>query len=107
MQAMIPVGIAYTQWIEDLRAVVRHELQQGRPPGDAPNPADDAPLTVRESAQFLNVTVQTIHEHKRRGILKYHKLGARTYFKRADLLSALQGHQRSVKPGVSTNKKGQ
>lgn len=99
MQAMIPVGIAYPQWIEDLRAVIRHELQQTRPAAEAPAPPNDKPLTVREAAELLDVTVQTVHEWKRRGLLKYHKMGSRTYLKRADVLGAMQAHQRSGKPG--------
>ena len=101
MQAMIPVGVDYAQFLNDVRAVVRHELQQ--------NPiiaAESTPLTlseellsVREAASMLGVTVQTVHEWKRRGLLKYHKLGSRSYLKRADVLAALQGHQRSTKPG--------
>ena len=48
---------------------------------------------------LLGVTVQTVHEWKRRGLLKYHKLGSRSYLKQADVLAALQGHQRTVKTG--------
>lgn len=61
-------------------------------------PADDL-LTVREAAELLDVTVQTCHEWKRLGRLKYKKLGSRTYFLRADLLAALESHQRTVKTG--------
>ena len=43
--------------------------------------------------------MQTVHEWKRRGLLKYHKLGSRSYLKRADVLAALQGYQRTVKTG--------
>jgi excisionase family DNA binding protein len=97
MQSIIPVGIAYPQWIEDLRAVIRHELQQTCPVADTPAQANDKPLSIREAAELLDVTVQTVHEWKRRGLLKYHKLGSRSYLKRADVLAALQGHQRTLK----------
>ncbi len=101
MQAMIPVGVDYAQFLNDVRAVVRHELQQNpitAAESTSLTPSEDL-LSVREAASMLGVTVQTVHEWKRRGLLKYHKLGSRSYLKRADVLDALQGHQRSSKPG--------
>jgi len=100
MQAVIPVGIAYTQFLDDVRAVVRHELNNApaAPAGPPTAPADEL-LSIRETATLLGVTVQTVHEWKRRGLLKYHKLGSRSYLKRADVLAALQGHQRTIKTG--------
>ena len=100
MEAIIPVGVAYAQLIEDVRAVIRHELHHHAPAAPVGNTAPtDELLSIREAATLLGVTVQTVHEWKRRGLLKYHKLGSRSYLKRADVLAALQGHQRTVKTG--------
>lgn len=102
MPAIIPVGVDYTQLIEDVRAVIRHELNHHTPPvsptGSITALGDEL-LTLREAAQMLDVTVQTVHDWKRRGLLKYHKLGSRSYIKKADVLAALSGHQRSTKTG--------
>ena len=97
---LIPIGVAYAQLLEDVRAVVRHELQNVPPAsaGTIALPTDEL-LSIREAAEMLGVTVQTVHEWKRRGLLKYHKLGSRTYIKRADVLAALSGHQRTAKGG--------
>jgi excisionase family DNA binding protein len=100
MQAVIPIGVTYTQLLEDVRAVVRYELQQTAAlPAQPGTPPADELLTVREAAELLDVTVQTVHDWKRRGLLKYHKLASRSYLKRADVLAALQGHQRTTKTG--------
>jgi excisionase family DNA binding protein len=100
MEAIISVGVAYAQLIEDVRAVVRHELSHHAPAATTEtNPVIDELLSIREAASMLHVTVQTVHEWKRRGLLKYHKLGSRSYLKRADVLAALQGQQRTAKPG--------
>ena len=99
MQAVIPVGVAYTQLLEDVRALVRFELQQVPAATGGNTAPTDELLSIREAATLLGVTVQTVHEWKRRGLLKYHKLGSRSYLKRADVLAALQGHQRTVKTG--------
>ena len=98
MQAVILTGDNYAQLLEDVRAVVRHEIQHAAPAAPVPAPADEL-LSVREAAALLGVTVQTVHEWKRRGLLKYYKLRSRSYLKRADVLAALQGHQRTVKSG--------
>ena len=100
MPTLLTAGIDYPQFFDDLRAVIRHELQSHAPAAPVGNtpPADEL-LSIREAAALLGVTVQTVHEWKRRGLLKYHKLGSRSYLKRADVLAALQGHQRTVKTG--------
>lgn len=105
-KVLIPIGVAYAQMLDDVRAVFRHELQQASASsrGAASSPSTDELLSVREAATLLCVTVQTVHEWKRRGLLKYHKLGSRSYLKKADVLAALQGHQRTLKPGKGTGR---
>jgi excisionase family DNA binding protein len=100
MPTLITSGIDYPQFFDDLRAVIRHELLAHNPntPVSPTAPADEL-LSIREAAELLGVTVQTVHEWKRRGLLKYHKLGSRSYLKRAEVLAALQGQQRTVKAG--------
>jgi len=98
MQAVILIGDTYAQLLEDVRAVVRHELHHAPAAPAGPPPSDEL-LSIREAAELLGVTVQTVHEHKRRGLLKYHKLGSRSYIKRADVLAALQPQQRTIKKG--------
>ena len=100
MPTLITAGIDYPQFFDDLRAVIRHELQSLAPAAPVGNmPPTDELLSIREAAELLGVTVQTVHEWKRRGLLKYHKISSRSYIKRADVLAALQGHQRTVKMG--------
>jgi len=56
-------------------------------------------LTVREVSELLSITVQTVHFYKKQGILPYHKISGRTYLKRSEVVSALQGYQRTIKGG--------
>lgn len=103
MQAVIPVGVDYAQLLEDVRAVIRHELHHAPPaPAAAHQSLADELLSIREAAEMLGVTVQTIHSWKQKGMLRYHKLGSRSYLKRADVMKALQGIQRTAKPGKVT-----
>ena len=105
MEVIIPVGVAYAQLIEDVRAIIRHEIQQA--PGSIAGgalPLTEELLSIREAATLLGVTVQTVHEWKRRGLLKYHKLGSRSDLKHADVLSALTGQQRTAKTGKGAHR---
>ena len=100
MQQVILSGVLYTQLLDDLRTLVRSEVQSTL--GTAPKSATEAPeqlLTVQEASLLLSVCPQTIHEYKRRGILPFHKLSGRTYLKQSDVLAALQSHHRTTKSG--------
>lgn len=99
MQQVILSGVLYAQLLDDLRTLVRDEVQDTLPNSSKTEPQEEQLLTVREAAEMLDVCPQTVHEWKRRGLLRFHKLSGRTYLKRADVLSALQGYQRSTKKG--------
>jgi excisionase family DNA binding protein len=58
-------------------------------------------LTVQQAAALLDVSVATVHEHKRTGRLPYTKLAGRAYIKRSDILAAGTQHQRTAKPARS------
>ena len=90
-------GITATDLLEQLRAVVRYELQQATLGSLATAPESEELLTVKEAAALLDVGVHTVHEWKRKGLLPFVKMGGRTYFKRAALLSSLHEQQRSPK----------
>lgn len=100
MEPFFLTPVPYAQLLEDVRAIVRHEHTQ-RPALAATAEASDAPdlLTVQQAAELLDVCPQTIHEWKRRGLLTYHKMGRRTYLKRAEVVAALQSERRTSKPG--------
>lgn len=90
--------VPYAQLLEDVRAIVRHETTQRPAPIATADDTADL-LTVQQAAELLDVCPQTIHEWKRRGPLTYHKMGRRTYLKRAEVVAALQRERRTVKPG--------
>ena len=99
MEPFILSPVPYAQLLEDLRAIFRHETNQ-RPASAGPSEASTTDLlTVQEAAEMLDVCPQTVHEWKRRGLLTYHKMGRRTYLKRAEVLAALKSEKRTVKTG--------
>lgn len=97
-------GVEYGQLLDDMRALIRHEMAQapaGVPAAGAP--ATEELLTVQAAAALLNVCVATVHEWKRRGLLAYTKLGGRAYLKRADVLAAGTSQLRTQKPARRKN----
>lgn len=100
MQQVILSGVPYTQLLDDLRTLVRGEMQNtySLPVKPEAEPTEQL-LTVREVSGLLSVCVQTVHEYKRQGILPFYKISGRTYFKRFEVVAALQGYQRTIKGG--------
>lgn len=105
MQTIITQGVAYQQLLDDVRALIRHEMAQAQPTASAAQqPTADELLTVQQAAELLDVCVATVHEWKRRGVLVYRKIGGRVYFNRADVLSAGTQEQRTVKSSRAKGK---
>jgi hypothetical protein len=99
MAIIITQGVEYQQLLDDLRALIRHEMSLAKPlVAESQQSADDELLTIKQAAALLDVCVATVHEHKRRGLLVYQKLGGRTYIRRSDVLAAGSREQRSQKP---------
>ncbi|MCC2545489.1 helix-turn-helix domain-containing protein [Hymenobacter sp. BT175] len=75
---------------EEIAMAVRQALGQGLAPTTPARASDETPalLSVREAAAFLQVSVATVHAWKRRGLITYRKIGARTLFERSALLAA-------------------
>lgn len=57
-------------------------------------PASDELLTVEKTAELLNVVPQTIFCWRKSGILTGYRMGNRVYFKRSEVLAALQVQSR-------------
>lgn len=104
MQTIITQGFTLEQLLEAMRPVIRHELAQVQPATGPAQPLAEELLTVLQAAALLDVSVATIHEHKRLGRLGYSKIGGRTYFRRSDLLAAGTREQRTVKPARTKGK---
>jgi excisionase family DNA binding protein len=98
LQTIIVLDRGYPQLLDDLRAIIRHEVGQAQA-GSPPTPAvEEELLTVRQAATLLNVCIATIHEWKRRGLLAYTRLGGRVYLRKVEVLSAGTRCKRTGKP---------
>ncbi|HEX8326598.1 MAG TPA: helix-turn-helix domain-containing protein [Hymenobacter sp.] len=86
--------------LDEVRKVVQEEVRKAM--ASAPSAEEDLhPYTVQETAKLLDCCRQTVHEYVRTGKLRVHKLGARSYFMRADILAALQSESYQRTPKTS------
>ena len=84
----------------EVRKAIQEEVRIAMPT-TAPAEEDLHPYTVLETATMLNCCRQTVHEYVRAGRLRVHKLGARSYFFKADIISALQSESYQRTPKAS------
>lgn len=60
---------------------------------------DENLLTIEDVQKIFRVSKVTIHKWKKRGLIRYHKLGRRLYFKKSELLDDLEKKkERKFKP---------
>ncbi|TDN38260.1 DNA-binding protein [Hymenobacter sp. UV11] len=103
LPTIITQSVGYPQLLDDVRAIVRHEVSQAQAASPAAAAAEEELLTVRQAATLLDVCVATIHEWKRRGLLGYTRIGGRVYLKKAEVLGAGTRCRRS---GAVAKKRG-
>lgn len=53
-------------------------------------------LTRKQTAELFQVSLVTIHDWSKSGILKVYKMGNRSYYKRSELLETLYNSNRSA-----------
>lgn len=53
-------------------------------------------LTRKETAQFFQISLFTVHDWMKKGIIKPYKAGNRTYFKKSELIEVLNSSNTSV-----------
>lgn len=97
LQTIITQGVGYPQLLDDLRAIIRHEVGQAQAAAPPAQAAEEELLTVRQAATLLDVCVATVHQWKRVGLLGYTRLGGRVYLKKAEVLNAGTRCKRSRK----------
>lgn len=105
--SLITTGTTTAQFLEDLRGVIRRELQTHAPtPPATPAEAERKPQTARQLATTYNICVATVWEWCRQGKFASHKIGGRTYFYADEVAAALETKQRTVKAGKGGPRRG-
>lgn len=75
----------------ELRHLLRDELNQVLTQSTNPLNGinDDQLLKRKDVAQMFDVTLVTVHSWMNSGILPFHRIGGRTFFKKAEVIDSL------------------
>jgi excisionase family DNA binding protein len=95
-----PLMLLWQAILSEISKAVQEGVRNAMP-ATALAEEDLHPYTVQETATMLNCCRQTVHEYVRSGRLRVHKLGARSYFFKADIISALQSESYQRTPKAS------
>jgi len=90
MQQSIIFQTSPDELVEAIKQVVQVEIAKiGDQKTKATNHNHREVLTRKETAELLGVSLVTIHDWSRSGIIHPYKLGNRTYFKRSEIMEVL------------------
>jgi excisionase family DNA binding protein len=81
----------FTDWLKSIISeCIALEFQNFKPQTEP----EDELLKIPEVASILGVSIVTIHQWKKSGKLCFHRLGGRVFFKKSEILEALQKIER-------------
>lgn len=88
MKSTLLIQTSPDELVEAIKQVVQIEIAKI---GDQNTPQANLRevLTRKETAELLGVSLVTIHDWSRSGIIHPYKLGNRTYFKRSEIMEVL------------------
>ena len=90
MQTINFIQTTPTELASLISEAVRHELKQFNQLAEVNRSHPEKELLTRkETAEIFAVSLVTIHDWCKHGILKPYKVGNRTYFKRAEVFSVV------------------
>ena len=84
-QTIILTQVQFTDLIEEVAKVVRTELES------IPNTSAPEELLTRvQAAELLSVTLPTLREYTKKGLITGYRMGSRVRYKRSEILDSLQ-----------------
>ena len=79
---------------DELKALIKDSILEAlekQPTSSQPQQSEpEELLRVNQLAEFLNVSKVTIHNWKREGIIPFHRLSNKVYFKKSEVISSLK-----------------
>jgi hypothetical protein len=84
MDEIILCSIPLRDLKETFRECVREEMQKNKPE----EKAEEELIKINEAVKILQVSKVTISKWMKQGIIPYHRISSRIYFKRNELIEA-------------------
>ena len=78
---------------ETIKKCVREELNRNKP-----SEKEDELLKIEDAVKMFRVSKVTLHKWRKRGLLPFHRIASRIYFKKSELIAALNTAPRKRRP---------
>ena len=75
--------------VDQLKLIITECIKKVQPE-KVPKDKEDELIKIQEVAKLLSVSKVTIHEWKKKGIIPFHRMGRRVFFKKHEILEALK-----------------
>lgn len=85
--------IFYNLQPEELRTLIKSAVTEalaGHQSSQQQQPEPEELLRVNQLAEFLHVSKVTIHNWKRKGLIPFHRLSNKVFFKKSEVISSLK-----------------
>lgn len=82
-------GITFEQLQDSLKSIVRNEVEQLKSTLPTIDPAPEF-ITRKQTAEILGVSLPTLNEWTKTGIVTASRIGTRVRYKRTDVYNSLQ-----------------
>ena len=82
-------GITFEQLQESFKSIVKNEVEQLQKSLPTIEPAPEY-ITRKETAQILGISLVTLNEWTKTGVIPASRIGTRVRYKRADIYSSLK-----------------
>lgn len=89
MEQVFLIPIQINEFKELIKQCVKSELDNSESSAKENQNPDDL-ISIQEVQKLLSVSKVTIHKWKNSGLLPYHKLNRRLYFKKQEVLNSLK-----------------
>lgn len=84
---------------EDLLGMIRECIKDAltlRTQVKNPDPVPEDLITIEDIQNIFRVSKVTVHKWKKRGLLPYYKMNRKVYFKKSEVIDAMQHKKRKL-----------
>jgi len=95
MQEQISINIPFSEFEEIQKGWIKEALSEVQPP----QRKEDELITRQETAQFLGISLVTLNQYTKDGIIPGYRIGSRVRYKKHEVLESLKSFKKYRRKG--------